>query len=387
MSQHDMTIANGDGATVRVDAQDALQALASMSKGSTAPATKYAGQLWLDDAATPWVVKQWDGTDWITWGTVNATTNLFTVITPPSPPQGRLTLATGEPVMSSSQAGKTLILYTPYVGNRIPIYDGSAFTMEAFTELSNDTTASSTGKAGPAAVTTDSNYDLFVWSDSGTLRLTRGPLWTSGTARGTGSGTSELQRIAGIWTNKVAISNGPGANLGTYVGTVRSNGSSQIDFIPGGSAAGGTAAVLGVWNAWNRVSYGGLIGDTTNSWTYSTATWRAADNSNGMRVSLVAGLQEDFATTRAYSQVGTAVAGSVAVGIGYDSTTAPSGPASYWLMAGTNLASPVAEFTAQPLGFHYFQQLEKGTAAGTTTWYGDNGTSEMFTALTYGWRC
>lgn len=46
------------------------------------------------------------------------------------------------------------------------------------------------------------------------------------TIRGTGAGSSELQQILGVWTNKVAITDGPRANKGTFVGTIRSNGSS-----------------------------------------------------------------------------------------------------------------------------------------------------------------
>ena len=90
----------------------------------------------------------------------------------------------------------------------------------------------------PAAATTNSNYDLFVWNDGGTYRCTRGPAWSSDTARGTGAGTTELQLLNGILTNKNAITNGPAANKGTYVGTVRTNGSSQVDFQLAGMGTG-----------------------------------------------------------------------------------------------------------------------------------------------------
>ena len=124
-------------------------------------------------------------------------------------PQGRLTLLTVTPVMASNQTGKTTIYYTPYTGNQMPIYNGTSFASASFAELSNITTNSSTGNAGPAAVAANSNYDLFVWLNGTTATLTRGPAWTSDTARGTGTGTTELQRINGIWTNKNAITNGP----------------------------------------------------------------------------------------------------------------------------------------------------------------------------------
>ena len=48
MSQHDMNIANADGATVRADLNNALSALATASSGATAPSTTFAFQLWAD---------------------------------------------------------------------------------------------------------------------------------------------------------------------------------------------------------------------------------------------------------------------------------------------------------------------------------------------------
>src|SRR5713101_3986345 len=124
---------------------------------------------------------------------------------PASPPQGRLTLVAATPVMTTDQSGKTAIFYTPYNGTLIPLWDGTNLLATPFVEMTNNTTNSNVGNAGPAAVTLNSNYDLFVWNNSGTVTLTRGPAWTSDTARGTGAGTTELQRINGIWTNKNAI--------------------------------------------------------------------------------------------------------------------------------------------------------------------------------------
>lgn len=48
MSQNDFSIANANGATVRADINSALQALASLSGGSSAPGTTYANQWWFD---------------------------------------------------------------------------------------------------------------------------------------------------------------------------------------------------------------------------------------------------------------------------------------------------------------------------------------------------
>ena len=80
MSQNDMSIANAVGATVRADINSALQALASSSKGATAPSTPYAGQLWIEDdnpSASNWTLWFYDGTDWISIGTIDTTGNTF----------------------------------------------------------------------------------------------------------------------------------------------------------------------------------------------------------------------------------------------------------------------------------------------------------------------
>jgi len=78
MSQHDYVIADQAFPATRADLNLAFQALASDNKGSTAPTTKYVGMNWLDDAATPWVLKRWDGTNWVTQYSVNASTGVVT---------------------------------------------------------------------------------------------------------------------------------------------------------------------------------------------------------------------------------------------------------------------------------------------------------------------
>lgn len=313
---------------------------------------------------------------------INAGTGASTTFTP----QGRLTLASGTPVMNASQASATSIIYTPYIGNQIPIYDGtSSFSALTFPELTNNTTQSSTGNAGPAAVTTNSNYDLFVWSNAGAATLTRGPAWTSDTARGTGAGTTQLQMVNGIQTNAVAIVNGPGANRGTYVGTVRSDGSSQINWVQGGIGANGTAAILGVWNAYNRVQFTGFIGDSTDSWTYTLAAVRAANNSSTMRVSFVQGLQiESFwAQYDAIVQNASSAGTLVSAGIGFDVTNAfAKAPGIFQVL--TTALQLYGNYQAQALGFHFMNACESSIPSGTTTWLGDNGNpGSLQSGMTY----
>jgi hypothetical protein len=203
-------------------------------------------------------------------------------------PQGRLTLTSGTAIPTTDVVSATTVYYTPAVGRFVPIYNGSQFiTTDMLAELSQATTDAT---KSPAAAVANSVYDVFVWSDSGTMRATRGPPWSSLTVRGTGVGTSELQNIAGILVNKNAITNGPAANLGTYVGTFLADGSAQVNLKFGTSAVGGGAAVIGIWNAYNQAPVAAIVRDTTSTWSYQSATVRNADNSTGNRVSFVTGL-------------------------------------------------------------------------------------------------
>jgi len=79
MSQANPSIgANKPGLTYRNEDNAGKLALLSSNKGSTAPSYAVAGTIWLDDSATPWRLKIYDGADWIAFGAVNATTNAFT---------------------------------------------------------------------------------------------------------------------------------------------------------------------------------------------------------------------------------------------------------------------------------------------------------------------
>ena len=77
MSQHDYVIANASGSAVRTDLNNALGAIQTTNIGSSAPSALAAGQLWIDNSATPWVLKCYDGSDHISIGTINASTNAF----------------------------------------------------------------------------------------------------------------------------------------------------------------------------------------------------------------------------------------------------------------------------------------------------------------------
>jgi len=283
-----------------------------------------------------------------------------------NPPQGRLTLATATPVMSSTQSAKTTIYYAPYVGNQIPIYDGVSFRNAAFSELSVATTDTT---KSPAAIGASKVNDWFVWDDAGTLRIGHGPDWTSDTARSAGTA---LVMVNGIWLNNANITNGPAASRGTYVGTTRSNSSSQLDFIF--PTTHGTAGLIGIWNAYNRVLLPVRVSDGTASWTYTTASVRQVNGSAVNQISFVSGLAED--AVEGSFNIATTLSAVVAAykeySVAMDSTTVTAGTAAI-----QNGVAVAAQFSASvryawspQLGYHYIAALELGDGANNNTTFG-----------------
>ncbi|MCE9566378.1 MAG: hypothetical protein K8U57_30510 [Planctomycetes bacterium] len=393
MSQHDMVVADATGATVRADINSGLQALASTSKGASAPSTIYTGQPWIEDdspTSTVWTEKVYDGTDSIPKALIDTVNNRYLSAIPLAP-GGRLTLTTSTPVMNADSSGATTVYYTPYVSDLIPLYS-TFFAPYVFTELSLALDSNS-GHTGYHQ--TGKNFDLFVTSDSGTLRLVTGPAWSSDTARGSGAGTTELERKNGLWTNKNSMTARFGsvsgntitvaANQGTYVGTMRAtaDGQTSMVFKPA-ATAGGNANVLGLYNAHNRVTTRAMSRDSTASWNYATATWRvanAAGTGSGLnnRISFIDGLQTSSIEAKYNADISNTNSQAGIVGINLDSTSGTPGITAQNAAALAGNAVSIESFSPQ-LGFHYVQAMEYSTGA-TSTFFGTNSSQQQMAVL------
>lgn len=66
MAQHDYVIANGTGAAVRSDLNNALAAIVSQNSGATAPATTYAFQFWADTTTGLLKLRNSANSAWVT---------------------------------------------------------------------------------------------------------------------------------------------------------------------------------------------------------------------------------------------------------------------------------------------------------------------------------
>jgi hypothetical protein len=299
------------------------------------------------------------------------------LLTFPLAPQGRLTLTSNTPVMTGDVTAATTIYYTPYVGSFVPIYNGTQFVPTSFAQISATTVA---GNQQALQL-----YDVFVFSNSGAATLGFGPAWSSATSRGSGTGTTQLQQIPGLWTNAniITLLNGTttyaniAANQATYVGTVYITGTAgqmAMQFHPA-PVNGGDNTWLGVWNAYNRVAIRASSFENTTSWTYNTTTWRPANGSSNNRINFVDGLQQSRAVGRIIDMVNTVNSSTCLIGINWDITTGISGIVGQFTNgngAGTN-ATIIASDTNQLLGAHFVQALEWGNAgSGNAIFYGNS---------------
>lgn len=296
-------------------------------------------------------------------------------------PQGRVTLSSGNPTMTSDVTTSGVVYYTPFIGDRAPVRSSGVWRMRQFSELT--LTLNNPNHAA------NTNYDVFLFDDGGTLRLGTGPAWGSATARGTGAGTTEIERLNGLWVNKVSatLRNGSStysvdAQHATLVGTIRTTGSAGDTcwVATPAAASGGGAARLFVANAYNHVESVGRAREADNTWTYTTNTWRAMNGSAGNSVEYVVSVPTGYIEAEARQASSNSSAGIARYGgIGYDSTAALA--TGCMAPPAVGLGTPALHVVVhaprfvRPLqiGYHYVCALEISSASGTTTWYGDQG--------------
>jgi hypothetical protein len=263
----------------------------------------------------------------------------------PLPHNGRLTLTSGTPVLTTGVTGATTIYYTPYLGNRTALFDGTDWQPMDFAEIS---------VAVPSTVFR--LFDIFEYNNAGTLTLEI-VNWNQPTAaitaasnatpivitsNGHGLANNDLVAIAGVGGNTAAngiwsvqniaantfeLEGSTGSGAYTAGGTwyklnatratalTRQNGR----YVKTGDATRlylGTGMTTGtsgqtevnftapsnilLWNYYNRVSMPLAVVDTT-SHTYTSATARIYRNVNTNKVGWVNGVVEDavIATLRA----------------------------------------------------------------------------------------
>ncbi len=257
---------------------------------------------------------------------------------------GRLTLTSNVPVTTADVSGAGTLYYTPYVGNRIALYDGSTWTTLAFTQQSISV---------PASATTV--YDVFAYNSAGTVTLEL-TAWTNDTTRAT-----SLAYQDGVLVKS-------GTTTRRYLGSFRTVASSQTE---------DSTARRFLFNYYHRILRfaQGII--PTATWNYTTATIRSQNTNTTVgqgRIELLCGVSEDVCNIRSLATSSNANAGGASLrsGYGVDSTTAFSGSI-FWPAAPTGGQQGMwaHNFHQLAVGYHFVQLLEYSQAVSSTTWFGN----------------
>lgn len=173
---------------------------------------------------------------------------------------GRLTLETGVPVSTSDQVGATTIYFTPFIGDKIAVYNGTYWLFKSFTERS----------LALGTLTSGKTYDVFIYDNAGTLTLEFSSAWSSSTAR-----TDALAQQDGVYVKSSDYTR-------RYLGSFYTTSTTTTE---------DSKQKRNVWNVCNKRLRPTQVKDTTDSWNYTTNTIRVANNSTATnRFSFVVGL-------------------------------------------------------------------------------------------------
>lgn len=240
--------------------------------------------------------------------------------------QGRLTLTSGTPVTVSDVTAASIVYYTPYNGNKIALYSGTAWQLLSFSELS---------VAVPA--TTNTNFDIFAYNNNGTVALETAN-WSTDTVRAT-----ELIRQDGVLCKTGALTR-------RYLGTGRTTSvSTQIE---------NSDTKRYLWNYYNQIESKLSKLDSTDHSYGTSGAFRQYAGGTSNKVELVVG-QAQLVTASIWQnhQSSTASIHCQAI-VGYDSIT--SGALSEIGFGGINTGASYGS-AVYPVnvgeGYHYLSML------------------------------
>jgi len=307
---------------------------------------------------------------------VDSTGTQYTLgVTPQGPSTNgfRLTGVSATPIMTADSTSLSTLYLTPYLGNQISLYNGATWDTLVSAEIS----LAVTGR------TTDLPFDIFAYNSAGVVTLEFLD-WSNSTTRATA-----LVRQDGIWSKTGSLTR-------RYVGTCRPRSATTFHWVRAGVDL---PCKFDLFNMDNRVRQSFSLTATTNSWNYTTATWRQAQGSTNYQIDVVAGLEEEvFKSDLRVTSSNSTISIARYVGIGLDSTTAlylgtlynKGGTANATTtntVANQSGAQLAGLFNTPTIGRHYYSWLEYSVASGTCTWLGDNGSTNVQSGMTGSWSC
>ena len=243
---------------------------------------------------------------------------------------GRLSATTADPVPGSDLTAQGTIYFTPYKGSKISLYNGSYWQLISFSELSLS-----------LSVTSGSNYDVFVYSNSGTPTLELSAAWTNDTTRAT-----SLTLQDGVYVKSGSLTR-------RYVGTIRASGANVTE---------DSVTKRFVWSYCNRhprkIS---LTYNTAHSYSGNTRIW---GNSSANMVEVVYGLPGEIELSGGFQLTDGGGPGIGCLGLDSQSTClfkTDHRSSSFYRML-------IPFYQVLSAGYHYIASLQSTNSAGSATY-------------------
>ena len=250
----------------------------------------------------------------------------------------RLTASSTEPVPTGDLTAESTLYLSPYAGNGIALYTGTAWVVRTSPQVSIDLSG---------LLTTDKNFDVFAAWTGSAVELSLSAAWANDSTR-----TDAVTQLDGVWV----LSGDHGKRL---VGTVRATSGSEVE---------DSLTKRYVWNADNRVRRPLRYLASGGTHTYTIATWRPTNANNAAGVGCVCGAVGGAVNLTVVQISDNAGNGGRWVGVGVNSLAANSAQ----LITAPHVAGngySFAWYDATPaVGFTQYTWLEISAASGTTTW-------------------
>ena len=268
----------------------------------------------------------------------------------------RLTLTSNTPITTSDVTAATTLYYTPHIGEIVTLHNGTD------TWLAHKLTEISITNSG---LTADTNYDVFVYNDSGTLKLAFSTAWTDATTRASTLGSQD----------GIAVKSGDTDYR--HVGTIRTDSAGKFE---------DSETSRFVWNRYNKVDRILKKTESTTSWTVTAPgswVWSQVNSDSNNKVSAIVGDVGQKINITHYLSHSVNGGGTVNAGIGVDVTNASSGifPTS------NSTVSVIVAAQCQlddyiPLGYHDYNMLQLPNISNNTTFYGESTNNTYIGGMT-----
>jgi hypothetical protein len=243
----------------------------------------------------------------------------------PSVCNGRLTTESGQAISTSNRSSQGTLYFTPFRGSSVALFTGGRWKLYNLTERSL-----------ALSISNNTNYDVFLYDNAGTLTLELSAAWASSSAR-----TDAIVMYDGVYVKVSDMRR-------RYLGTIRGSGANVTE---------DSATKRFVWNYYNRVPRT-LTNTSSTSHTYASSTFRPFNNSTTNQVEWVIGETQGY-----YVHIMGSSENNSEYGVGLDSTSSPT--MQYAHQNGT-MTTTVSDMATVSSGYHYIVPLESATT-GTVT--------------------